>query len=163
MDKKVFDAMNDQINHELYSAYFYLAMSAWAESENYPGAAKWLRKQADEEQEHAMKFFDYLHDRGEKVALKAIEQPPLEFTSLKDIFTRVYEHEQKVTGLLGAIYEKALESKDVPSQSLLHWYLVEQVEEEKNASTILAMLEKAGTSVGALFQIDHQLGKRGKE
>lgn len=163
MDKKVFDAMNDQINHELYSAYFYLAMSAWAESENYPGAAKWLRKQADEEQEHAMKFFDYLHDRGEKVALKAIEQPPLEFTSLKDIFTRVYEHEQKVTGLLGAIYEKALDSKDVPSQALLHWYLVEQVEEEKNASTILAMLEKAGTSVGALFQIDHQLGKRGKE
>jgi len=155
--------MNDQINHELYSAYFYLAMSAYCESENLSGAARWLRVQAKEEQEHAMKFFEYLHDRGEKVLLKPIGQPPVEFTSLKDVFAKVYEHEQKVTALLSAIYEKALEAKDVASQALLHWYLMEQVEEEKNASTILAMLEKAGTSVGALFQIDHELGERGAE
>lgn len=155
--------MNDQINHELYSAYFYLAMSAYCESENLSGAARWLRVQAKEEQEHAMKFFEYLHDRGEKVLLKPIGQPPVEFTSLKDVFAKVYEHEQKVTALLSAIYEKALEAKDVASQVLLHWYLMEQVEEEKNASTILAMLEKAGTSVGALFQIDHELGERGAE
>lgn len=163
MDKRVYEAMNDQINHELYSAYFYLAMSAYCESENLSGAARWLRVQAKEEQEHAMKFFDYLLDRGEKVLLKPIGQPPVEFTSLKDVFAKVYEHEQKVTALLSAIYEKALEAKDVASQALLHWYLMEQVEEEKNASTILAMLEKAGTSVGALFQIDHELGERGAE
>ncbi|HOV06348.1 MAG TPA: ferritin [Anaerolineaceae bacterium] len=163
MDKRVYEAMNDQINHELYSAYFYLAMSAYCESENLSGAARWLRVQAKEEQEHAMKFFEYLHDRGEKVLLKPIGQPPVEFTSLKDVFAKVYEHEQKVTALLSAIYEKALEAKDVASQVLLHWYLMEQVEEEKNASTILAMLEKAGTSVGALFQIDHELGERGAE
>ncbi|MBP8997447.1 MAG: ferritin [Anaerolineaceae bacterium] len=163
MDKRVYEAMNDQINHELYSAYFYLAMSAYCESENLSGAARWLRVQAKEEQEHAMKFFEYLHDRGEKVLLKPIGQPPVEFTSLKDVFAKVYEHEQKVTALLSAIYEKALEAKDVASQALLHWYLMEQVEEEKNASTILAMLEKAGTSVGALFQIDHELGERGAE
>jgi ferritin len=162
MDKKVFDAMNEQIMHELYSAYFYLSMSAWAESENLPGAAAWLRFQAKEEQEHAMKFYDYLLDRGEKVNLLAIDKPPVEFTSLKDVFAKVYEHEQKVTALLSAIYEKALEAKDVPSQALLHWYLMEQVEEEKNASTILAMVEKVSSSVGGLYQLDHQLGKRGE-
>jgi ferritin len=162
MDKKVFEAMNEQIKHELYSAYFYLSMSAWAEAENLPGAAAWLRFQAKEEQEHAMKFYDYLLDRGEKVNLLAIEKPPVEFTSLKDVFTKVYEHEQKVTALLNAIYEKALEAKDVASQALLHWYLVEQVEEEKNASTILAMVEKVAGSVGGLYQLDHQLGKRGE-
>jgi ferritin len=162
MDKKVFEAMNEQIKHELYSAYFYLSMSAWAETENLPGAAAWLRFQAKEEQEHAMKFYDYLLDRGEKVNLLAIEKPPVEFTSLKDVFTKVYEHEQKVTALLNAIYEKALEAKDVASQALLHWYLVEQVEEEKNASTILAMVEKVAGSVGGLYQLDHQLGKRGE-
>lgn len=160
MDKKVFEAMNEQIMHELYSAYFYLSMSAWADAENLPGAATWLRFQAKEEQEHAMKFYDYLLDRGEKVKLLAIEQPPLEFASLKEVFAKVYEHEQKVTALLNAIYEKALEAKDVASQALLHWYLVEQVEEEKNASTILAMVEKVAGSVGGLYQLDHQLGKR---
>ena len=162
MDKKVFEAMNEQIMHELYSAYFYLSMSAWAESENLAGAAAWLRFQAKEEQEHAMKFYDYLLDRGEKVNLLAIDKPPVEFTSLKDVFAKVYEHEQKVTALLSAIYEKALEAKDVPSQALLHWYLMEQVEEEKNASTILAMVEKVSSSVGGLYQLDHQLGKRGE-
>ena len=110
-----------------------------------------------------MKFYDYLLDRGEKVKLLAIEQPPVEFTSLKDVFTKVYEHEQKVTALLNAIYEKALVAKDVPSQALLQWYLTEQVEEEKNASTILAMVEKVGSSVGGLYQLDHQLGKRGDD
>jgi len=163
MDKKVFEAMNEQIKHELYSAYFYLSMSVWAETENLPGAASWLRTQAKEEQEHAMKFYDYLLDRGEKVKLLAIDQPPVDFTSLKDVFTKVYAHEQKVTALLNAIYEKALEAKDVPSQALLQWYLTEQVEEEKNASTILAMVEKVGSSVGGLYQLDHQLGKRGGE
>lgn len=110
-----------------------------------------------------MKFYDYLLDRGEKVSLLAIDKPPVDFTSLKDVFAKVYEHEKKVTALLNAIYEKALEAKDVPSQALLQWYLTEQVEEEKNASTILAMVEKVGSSVGGLYQLDHQLGKRGGE
>jgi ferritin len=160
MDKKVYEVMNDQINHELYSAYFYLAMSAYCESENFSGAARWLRVQAREEQAHGMKFYQYLIDRGEKVLLKPIAQPPLAFTSLRDVFAKVYEHEQKGTGLLSAIYEQALEARDVPSQALLHWYLTEQVEEEKNASQILSILNKLGDSVGGLYQLDHQLGKR---
>ncbi len=163
MNPKVFEAMNDQIKHELYSAYFYLSMSAYCDAENLPGFAKWLKVQAEEEQEHAMKFYDYLLDRGEKVSLKAIEQPPVDFKGTKDIFAKVYEHEQKVTALINAIYAKAVEADDVASQIFLQWFISEQVEEEKNASTILAMVEKLEGSVGGLYQLDHQLGKRGAD
>lgn len=163
MNPKVFEAMNDQIKHELYSAYFYLSMSAYCDAENLPGFAKWLKVQAEEEQEHAMKFYDYLLDRGEKVSLKAIEQPPVDFKGTKDIFAKVYEHEQKVTALINAIYAKAVEANDVASQIFLQWFISEQVEEEKNASTILAMVEKLEGSVGGLYQLDHQLGKRGAD
>ena len=160
MNPKVYEVMNDQIKHELYSAYFYLSMSAYCETENLPGFARWLKVQAEEEQEHAMKFYEYLLDRGEKVSLKAIEQPPVEFKGVKDIFTKVYEHEQKVTALINGIYSKAVEVNDVASQIFLQWFINEQVEEEKNASTILAMVEKLEGSLGALYQLDHQLGAR---
>ena len=157
----VLDSMNKQIMHELYSAYFYLSMSAHCESANLPGFAAWLRVQAQEEQGHAMKFYGYIHDRGGKVALQAIAQPPVDFASPQDIFKQVYEHEQKVTGLINAIYDVATTEKDVASQIFLQWFISEQVEEEKNASQILDTLNKIGSSVGSLYQLDHRLGKRG--
>ncbi len=163
MDPKVYELMNEQVKHELYSAYFYLSMSAYCDGENLPGFAIWLRMQAEEEQEHAMKFYEHLLDRGQKVVLKAIEQPPTNFSSPKDVFEKVYEHEQKVTALITAIYMKALETKDVASQIFLQWFINEQVEEEKNASNILDMVTKMGSSVGALYQLDHKLGERDED
>jgi ferritin len=161
INKSVSDSMNKQIMHELYSAYFYLSMSAHCESANLPGFASWLRVQAREEQEHAMKLYEYILDRGGKVILEAIPQPPVDFASPQDIFQKVYEHEQKVTGLIIAIYNVATAEKDVASQIFLQWFISEQVEEEKNASQILDMLVKIGSSVGSLYQLDHNLGKRG--
>ena len=161
LSKPVLDLMTEQINHELYSAYFYLSMSAHCDAETWPGVAHWLRMQAQEEQEHALKFYDYILDRGEKVTLKAIAQPPVEFGSLVSIFEQVYAHEQKVTALIEKIYAAALEQKDVASQALLQWFITEQVEEEKNASEILEMLKRVGSSVGGMYQIDHNLAKRG--
>ena len=161
IDKAVVDSMNEQIKHELYSAYFYLSMSAYCESANLHGFANWLNVQAGEEQGHAMKFYNYILDRGGKVALQAIPQPPVDFASPLAIFHQVYEHEQKVTGLINAIYDVAVAKKDVASQIYLQWFINEQVEEEKNASQILDMLNKIGSSVGSLYQLDHQLGKRG--
>jgi len=160
MDQKVLEAMNEQIMYELYSSYFYLSMSAWANSENYPGFGNWLRVQAKEELEHAMKFYDFLLDRGEKVTLMAIEQPPVKFNSLKEVFTMVYEHEQKVTALINAIYAKALAGNDYASQTFLHWFINEQVEEEKNSSELLKMIERAESNIGALFQLDRKLAER---
>lgn len=160
-NKTVIDAMNNQIMHELYSAYFYLSMSASCEEMNLPGFASWLRVQASEEQGHAMKFYDFILEMGGKVVLQAIPQPPVDYASPLAIFQQVYEHEQKVTGLIQKIYETAVAEKDYASQIFLQWFISEQVEEEKNASSILDMLKKIGSSVGSLYQIDRNLGKRG--
>jgi ferritin len=161
ISQAILDSMNKQIMHELYSAYFYLSMSAHCEAGNLPGFAAWLRVQAQEEQGHALKFYDYLLDRGGKITLLPIAQPPVDFASPLDIFKQVYEHEQKVTSLINAIYNLALAEKDVASQIMLQWFVTEQVEEEKNALQILDMLTKIGSSVGSLYQLDHRLGKRG--
>ncbi len=153
-------AINDQIKHELYSAYLYLSMSAYAESNNMPGAARWLAKQAQEEQEHALKFFGYVHDRGGKVTLQAIAQPPAEFTSLLDIFQQVQGHEAQVTSLFHRLYEMALKENDYASQVMLQWFVTEQVEEEKNAAAIVDALRSVGTQGASLFMVDRWLGER---
>jgi ferritin len=161
ISEPVLQAMNTQIMHEFYSAYFYLSMSAYFHTANLPGFATWMQVQAQEEQSHAMKFYEYILDRGGKVSLQAIAQPPAEFDSPLDIFKKAYAHEQKVTGLILDIYNTATAQKDVASQIFLQWFISEQVEEEKNASQIVDMLEKIGTNVGGLYQLDHNLGKRG--
>jgi ferritin len=160
LSKTMQDAINEQIKHELYSAYVYLGMSANAESANWPGAAKWLRMQAAEEQGHAMKLFDFVNDRGGKVTLQSIDQPPQNFTSLLDVFEQVLAHERKVTALIHRLYETALAEKDYASQGMLQWFIDEQVEEEKNATQIVDALKLVGTQGTALFMVDRQLGGR---
>lgn len=160
LSKSLQDALNDQINKELYSAYLYLGMSAWCEAQNLPGAAHWLRAQAEEEQEHALKFFDFIHDRGGRVALQAIAQPPQEFTSLLDLFEQVLEHERKVTALINGLYKAALAEADYPSQVMLQWFINEQVEEEKNATAIVETLKSIGMQGPSLFMVDRQLAAR---
>ncbi len=158
--KALQEALNDQIKHELYSAYFYLSMSAWAESSNLPGAAHWLMKQAEEEQEHAMKFYNFIHDRNGKVTLQAIPQPPAEFESLLDVFEQVQEHEAKVTGLINRLYDMAVKENDYPTQVMLHWFIDEQVEEEKNAAQIVETLRMVGSQAQGLFMVDRMLAAR---
>lgn len=160
LKKSLLDAMNSQIKHELYSAYFYLSMSAYFEASNLPGSARWMRLQAQEEQGHAMKFFDYIHDRGGQVVLQAIDQPPSDFKSPLDVFERTLAHEQKVTGLINSLYELAVKENDYASQSFLQWFVDEQVEEEKNATQIVEMLRMVGDHKGNLLMLDHRLGER---
>ncbi len=160
--KNIQDKMNDQIKHELYSAYLYLSMSAYLEAANLPGAAHWMRSQALEEREHAMKFFDHIYDRGGRVTLQAIDQPPIEFNGLLDAFEKALAHEQKVTGLINDIYGLAVQEKDYASQTFLQWFVDEQVEEEKSADQIVQQLQMIGENKGALFMLDAHLGKRGE-
>ncbi len=160
VSQPILDAMNNQVMHELYSAYFYLSMSASCDAANLPGFANWLKVQAQEEQGHAMKFYGYILDRGGKVVLQAIPQPPYDFASPLAIFEQVYEHEQKVTALIHKLYKLAVQEDDVASQIFLQWFITEQVEEEKTASDIVDLLRKIGPSVGSLYQLDHNLGKR---
>jgi ferritin len=155
------DAMNEQINKELYSAYLYLSMAAYFEDKNLPGFAHWMRVQEAEEREHAMKFYDFILERGGRVMLKAIDAPKTEWTSTLEIAEEVAAHEAKVTASIYSLYETALKEKDYPAQIMLQWFITEQVEEEKNAADIVAnlkLIEKGGTAV---FVLDHQLGKRG--
>jgi ferritin len=161
--KRVMELMNEQIKHELYSAYLYLSMSAYFEGESLPGFAHWMRVQAAEEQEHAMKFYDFIYERGGRVLLQAIDQPPAEFESLREVFKQTLEHEKKVTGLIEAIYAAAVEDKDYASQTFLNWFIDEQVEEEKNATDLLETLRMVGDKGSALIMFDRELGRRAGE
>ena len=121
-----------------------------------------MRKQSDEEREHAMKFFDFINDRGGSVELQAIAQPPSEFQSPLDVFQQALQHEQKVTGLINAIYSLAINEKDYATQTMLHWFINEQVEEEKNASQIIEQIKMTGGQTSALLMLDRELGARGE-
>ncbi len=158
--RTVQEAINEQIKNEFYSGYLYLAMSAYCEANNFPGAAKWMAMQAKEEQEHGMKFYAYLFDRGGRVTLQSIPQPPAEFKGLLDIFEQSYAHEQKVTAMIDNIYALAAKENDYATVSMLKWFVDEQVEEEKNAFQIAAMLKLAGNHIPAVMMIDGRLGAR---
>jgi ferritin len=157
---KVASAINDQIEKEFYSNYLYLSMAAHFESNNLKGFGHWLRIQAKEEAEHAMKLFDYLISRGAKVVLKSIEAPPSEWKSYKDLFDDAYKHEQKVTGLITKLVELAKRENDHATEIFLQWFVKEQVEEEASAQEVLHKIQLIGTQGSALFFLDGELGKR---
>lgn len=163
LSKRLLEEMNTQIKLELYSAYLYLAMSAHFDEANWAGFAKWLKMQAEEEQEHAMKFYEFIHDRNAKVTLQTIEAPPSHFGTPVDIFEEVLKHEQSVTARINLLYSIAVEDKDYASQEFLNWFVKEQVEEEKNANMVLDWVKLAGDSVNALFQVNALLGAREDE
>ena len=160
LSKKMLDAFNEQINKELYSAYLYLSMGAWAETQNLPGFAHWMHEQFEEETAHALKFFEYVVDRGGRVLLQAIDAPAVEWKSPLAMFEQVLEHEQFVTSLIHNLYALAVKENDYPSQVLLQWYINEQVEEEKHATYIVDTLKMVGEKGQALVMLDRELAKR---
>ncbi|AGB02276.1 ferritin [Methanoregula formicica] len=160
LTKSMETALNRQVNREMYSAYLYLAMSAYFETANMKGFATWMRIQAKEEQAHAMKIYDYIIARGGTIALEAIEAPKAKWTSAGKVFEETYAHEQKVTGMINNLVDLAIKEKDHATFEMLQWFVREQVEEEQNASEILSQIKVLGDVVGHLFWLDHQLGKR---
>ena len=157
---EVRDALNEQIKHEFYSSYLYLSMAGSVEVAELPGFARWMRKQSEEEREHAMKFFDFLLDRGEHVQLQAIDQPPYAFRSPLDTFEQALEHEKEITSRIHQLYELSLQKNDYPAQVFLHWFVTEQVEEEKTATEVVERLRMAGEDGAALLLLDKELGER---
>lgn len=160
LNLKVEQSINDQINAELYSAYLYLSMSAWFETENLPGFASWMRVQFQEEQAHAMKFFDYVNERGGKVVLDAIEAPKTEWSSVVDVFEQTLDHERMVTERINNLMDIALEERDYTTESFLRWYIDEQVEEEASAESILSQVERLEGNGNGMMMIDRELGSR---
>lgn len=156
-------ALNEQINKEFYSAYLYLAMSAIFTEKNLPGIAKWLYMQFEEEQEHALKLYQHLLERGGKVELKPIDAPKFSYSTPLAAFKQVAEHEAHVTASIYSVYEVALAEKDYPAQVMLQWFISEQVEEEANAAEIVANMERIEAHDTAVLMLDHRMGKRSED
>lgn len=163
LSKDVQNAINVQIRNEYYSSYLYLSMSAYCESKNFPGFASWLRRQSDEELQHAMRLYDYLLDRDSRVILEAIDQPPSEFGTLLEMFEEVLEHEKEVTTMIHKLYELAVSNNDHATSVILQWFIEEQVEEEKSATDMVEQLKMAGKNSAALLMLDREVSAPAEE
>ena len=160
ISKQMESAINDQIRAEMYSSYLYLSMSAYFQSTNLSGFANWMKIQAQEEMVHAMKFYDYINERGGRVTLQAIEAPPKDWNSPLDVFNATLEHEQKVTSLINTLVDIAMEERDHATNIFLQWFVSEQVEEEDNTRTIVDQVKMIGGHTMGLFQLDRHLASR---
>ena len=160
IDQRMQEALNKQLNAELYSAYLYLSMSAHFQSVNLAGFANWMRVQAQEELAHALKFYDYVNERGGRVVLQPVEAPPSAWDSPLALFEHVYQHEQKVTGMINKLVDLAVEIRDHATNNVLQWFVAEQVEEEASADEVVQKLKLVGDDPSALFMIDRELAQR---
>jgi ferritin len=160
LSEEMLKELNKQINAELYSAYIYLSMSAYFQSINLRGFANWMRVQTQEELTHAMKIYDYVNERGNRVVLKQVEEPPSEWSSTLAAFQQAYQHEQKVTGMINKLVNLAVEEGDHATNIFLQWFVSEQVEEEASADEIVQKLKLVGDDGGGIFMIDRELAQR---
>lgn len=154
------DRINLQINRELFSEYLYLSMAAYLDDINLPGFANFFKVQVQEERFHAMKFFDYLNERGGRVILDKIEQPQIEFNSVIEIFELSYKHEQFVSNSINELMELAIKENDHAAKSFLNWFVDEQVEEEASMEGILKQLQLINGKGQGLLMLDRELGQR---
>jgi len=138
----------------------YLSMSAYFQSINLPGFANWMRIQTQEELVHAMKFYDFINERGGRVMLQGVEAPPTEWSSPLDVFENAYKHEQKVTGLINDLVNLAVGERDHATNIFLQWFVTEQVEEEASADEVVQKLKLVGDDSGGLFMLDGEMGQR---
>lgn len=160
LTEKMEEALNAQLNAEMYSAYLYLSMAAYYESIGLPGFASWMRVQRLEELVHALKFFDYIVEAGGRVLLRPIDAPPATWEGALGPFEAAYAHEQKVTGLIDALVDSAKEEGDDATVEFLQWYVDEQVEEEESASGVLERIKAAGEEATELEKLDGDLAMR---
>ncbi|THG55399.1 MULTISPECIES: ferritin [Muribaculum] len=160
LSQKLHDALNAQINAELWSAYLYLSMSMDAETKGYKGVANWFYIQFKEEQDHARIFMNYLNSRDAKVDLKPIDEVPTTWNSVLDMFNQTLEHERKVTALIGNLAEIAKADNDFASVNRLVWFIDEQVEEEETARDMIASVEAVEGNKYGMYMLDKELSAR---
>jgi ferritin len=153
-------ALLEQLNDEFYSAYLYLAMSAYCSHLEFNGAANWLKLQYEEEHLHATKIYNYLVEQGVQVVLGEMAKPPSEFGKLADVFTSSLSHEQSMTARLNDLSDLALKEKDHATYNLLQWFVNEQVEEEASLGGIISKLKLVKDDGYGLLMIDNELGGR---
>ncbi len=160
LSKKMVKELNKQINAEYFSSYLYLSMSGWFEANGLSGFANWMRLQAKEESFHAEKIFDYVHERGGRVILAAIDKPESKWQSPLEIFKAALGHEEMISGCINDLVNVAIEEKDHATNNFLQWFVAEQVEEEATAGGIVDKLNLIGKDSAGLFALDIEMGKR---
>ena len=160
LSEKVQTALNGQLNAELYSSYLYLSMSSYFKAYHLDGFANWLFIQTQEEMTHAMKFYDFINQRGGRVALPVIDAPPNDWNSAQDVVENVLAHEQKVTGLIHELVEVALSEHDHATNIFLQWFVTEQIEEEENANSLVQQLKFLDGAKEGIFMMDRELAQR---
>ncbi|MFH0919474.1 MAG: ferritin [Fibrobacterota bacterium] len=160
ISQKLQDAINEQINKELFSEYLYLQMQAWCLDHDLEGFANWMDVQTKEERMHAMKFYNFQNDRGGTLLLKPIDGPKTDYKTPEDLFTYGLEHEKFVTARISALMDLAIKESDHAAVSFLKWFIDEQVEEEANFTKVLNKVRLSGGQGAGLFMIDQELAKR---
>lgn len=160
LSKTLQEALNLQVNKELFSEYLYLSMQAWSLDHDLEGFANWFDVQQKEEHVHAMKFFNFINDRGGRILLQPIEGPQTDFKSPEDLLVAGLKHEQFVTDSINKLMDLAVKESDHAVQSFLKWFVDEQVEEEANFTKVLNKIKLSGGIGAGLFMIDQELAKR---
>lgn len=160
LNKKIEEAINAQINAEMWSAYLYLSMAAHCHAIGQPGMARWFEVQFKEEQDHAKILFNYVISRNGNVTLKAIDAVPTEWNSILDVFESTLAHEQKVTAMINDLFALTTQENDYATQSMLKWFIDEQVEEEENAQTIIDNIKMIKDNGYGIYMLDKELGAR---
>ncbi|MBI1386995.1 MAG: ferritin [bacterium] len=159
-NKKVLEALNKQINEEMYSSYLYLSMAAYFDSINLNGFSSWMQVQSQEELNHAMKFYKYINDRDGRVKLEAIKEPPAKWDSTLDAFKAALKHEKYISDCIGNLVDLAVKESDHATQSFLQWFVNEQIEEEATAKNIIDQLDLVGDNKVGLYHIDREMAQR---
>jgi ferritin len=157
---KLLEALNNQLNRELFSEYLYLGMAGYCYSIDLNGFANFFVVQAQEEHQHAMKIFNYIYDRNGKVVLKNLEAPKMEYNNIVEVFEETFKHEQSVTDSINKLMELAIKENDHATVSFLKWFVDEQVEEEQTVTKILNKFKLIGSEGAGLLFLDSELGKR---
>ena len=160
LSEKMTEALNQQVNEELFSAYLYLSMSAHFDHQNLKGTASWFRVQTQEEMVHAMKLFDFITERGGAVNLKQIKGPDTEWESPLAAYEAAYKHECYISSCINTLVDLARAEGDHATENFLQWFVTEQVEEEASADGVVQQLKLAGDQGPGLFMVDRELGTR---
>ncbi|MCB0476612.1 MAG: ferritin [Crocinitomicaceae bacterium] len=159
LNKRVEEALNEQIVREDHSSQLYLAMASWADTNGYAGTSEFLYRHSDEERLHMLKMVRFVNERGGKAIIPGVEKPAQDFASMKQIFEEIQSHEQMITNKINEIVQICLEEKDFTTHNFMQWYVSEQLEEEALISKVLDKLKLAGEDKGALYMFDSDMEK----
>jgi ferritin len=154
------EKLNDQIKEELQSETYYLGMASYFEEEDWNGFAHFMKLQAEEEREHAMKFFDFLSEVDQPIEIPGTESPRNEYSSISEVFETALEQEKHITEKIHDLLSLARKNDDYEAESLLQWFVDEQIEEENLMGEILSQVRRAEGDEAALFMIDRELAER---